>query len=107
MIAQCFYAHSTQLLINATQVLWKKEDQEIYATLLAKIKKEYANEYRIPGAKLTSTTQTAYVLALQFNMLSESLRRQSADRFVDNIKDYGKPPYHGVFRYIPSVSRAQ
>jgi alpha-L-rhamnosidase len=34
LIAQCFFAHSVQLLINAADVLGKKEDVESYSSLL-------------------------------------------------------------------------
>jgi alpha-L-rhamnosidase len=89
LIAQCFYAHSTQLLINAARVLGKTEDAEQYADLLQKIKDAFLNEYMTPNGRLVSGTQTAYVLALQFDMLPENLRAQAAKRLVDNIKDYG------------------
>jgi len=36
-----------------------------------------------------SGTQTAYVLALNFDMLPDSLRQQAAARLVENIKSYG------------------
>ncbi len=34
------------------------------------------------------STQTAYVLALEFDILPESLRAQAAKRLVDNIRSY-------------------
>ena len=37
---------------------------------------------------ISSDTQTAYVLALQFDMLPENLRQQAADRLVSNIRRY-------------------
>jgi len=40
---------------------------------------------------LISETQTAYILALQFDMLPESLRPQAVERLVNNIKSYN---YH-------------
>jgi alpha-L-rhamnosidase len=89
MIAQTFYAHSTQLLINAAKVLGKKEDVEKYTKLLDNIKAAYVKEYMTPNGKLVSNTQTAYVLALQFDMLPESLRQQASDRLVANVRDYG------------------
>jgi len=89
LIAQCFYAYSTQLLINAANVLGKKEDADYYTTLLAKIKDAYFKEYVTPNGLISSDTQTAYVLALQFDMLPESLRQQAADRLVSNIRRYG------------------
>ncbi|WP_316832812.1 glycoside hydrolase family 78 protein [Pedobacter aquatilis] len=89
MIAQTFYAHSTQLLINAAKVLGKNDDAAYYGQLLEKIKTAYVNENMTPAGKLVSNTQTAYVLALQFDMLPENLRPQAAERLVQNVKSYG------------------
>ena len=36
MIAQCFFAHSMQMLINAAQVLGKTDDVKLYSDLLSK-----------------------------------------------------------------------
>ncbi|WP_324756501.1 family 78 glycoside hydrolase catalytic domain [Sphingobacterium thalpophilum] len=89
LIAQTFYAHSTQLLINAAQVLGKVDDATRYSALLGKIKAAFIKEYMTPSGRLVSSTQTAYVLALQFDMLPETLRQACADRLVANIRDYG------------------
>src|SRR6476469_10880023 len=89
LIAQCFYAHSTQLLINAANVLGKTDDVTTYTQLLKRIKDAFMKEYVTPNGRLISGTQTAYVLALNFDMLPESLRPSTAQRLVDNIKDYG------------------
>lgn len=91
LIAQCFYAHSTQLLLNAANVLNKKEDIVFYTTLLQKIKAAFVKEYVTRSGRLLSNTQTAYVLALQFDMLPESERKGAAQRLVDNVQSYG---YH-------------
>jgi alpha-L-rhamnosidase len=88
LIAQCFYACSTQLLINAANVLGKTDDVTYYTTLLAKIKDAYLKEYVTPNGLISSDTQTAYVLALEFDMLPENLRQQAAARLVSNIRRY-------------------
>ena len=46
------------------------------------------HEYVTPSGLISSDTQTAYVLALQFDMLPESLRQQAAHRLVANIEQY-------------------
>jgi alpha-L-rhamnosidase len=88
LIAQCFYAHSTQLLINAAKVLGKDEDAAAYTSLLQKIKDAFLKEYMTPNGGLVSGTQTAYVLALNFDMLPEALRAQAAARLADNVESY-------------------
>ncbi|MDE3184406.1 MAG: family 78 glycoside hydrolase catalytic domain [Bacteroidota bacterium] len=88
LIAQCFYAHSTQLLINAAKVLGKTDDVTFYTDLLQKIKEAFLKEYVTPNGRFVSGTQTAYVLALNFDMLPQNLREQAAKRLVENIKSY-------------------
>ena len=88
LIAQCFYAHSTQLLIDAAKVLGKTDDAAFYSDLLQKIKEAFQKEYVTPNGRLVSGTQTAYVLALNFDMLPPNLREQAAGRLVENIKSY-------------------
>ncbi len=89
LISQCFYAHSTQLLINAANVLGKTEDVTTYTALLKNIKDAFMKEYVTPNGRLVSSTQTAYVLALNFDMLPENLRAQAAERLAVNVKSYG------------------
>jgi alpha-L-rhamnosidase len=89
LIAQCFYANSVQLLTNAAGVLGKTDDVTEYSELLKKIKEAFLNEYVTPNGRLVSGTQTAYVLALNFDMLPENLRKQAAERLVQNVKSYG------------------
>ncbi|WP_447643037.1 MULTISPECIES: family 78 glycoside hydrolase catalytic domain [Chitinophagaceae] len=89
LIAQCFYAHSIQLLLNAANVLGKKDDETDYTQLLDKVKTAFIKEYITSSGRLVSGTQTAYVLALNFDMLPDSLRKQAAERLAENIKSYG------------------
>lgn len=91
LIAQSFYACSTQLLLKAAKVLGKTEDIQTYTQLLEELVAAYRKEYLTPSGRLVSGTQTAYVLALQFDLLPENLRAQAAERLVENIKSYG---YH-------------
>jgi alpha-L-rhamnosidase len=81
------FAHSTQLLIMLL-VLNKSGDIQQYSKLLSHVKEAFLKEYVTPSGRLVSGTQTAYVLALQFDMLPENLRAQAAERLAENIKDY-------------------
>ncbi len=89
LIAQCFYANSTQLLINAAHILGNQSDEDKYKEILGSIKKAFIKEYMTPSGRLVSGSQTAYVLALNFDMLPENLRQQAVDFLVNNITSYG------------------
>lgn len=89
LIAQCFFVHSTELVIKAAKVLGKTDDIAKYTRLQKNTKDAFVKEYLTPNGRLVSGTQTAYVLALNFDMLPEPLRAQAAEKLVDNIRSYG------------------
>ena len=66
----------------------KSGDVQRYSDLLNHIKEAFLKEYVTPSGRMISSTQTAYVLALQFDMLPENLRAQAAQRLADNIRNY-------------------
>ncbi|HRH47354.1 MAG TPA: family 78 glycoside hydrolase catalytic domain [Panacibacter sp.] len=88
LIAQCFYANSVQILINTAKVLNNSDDEATYTALLQKLKDAFVREYVTPNGRLISGTQTAYVLALNFDMLPENLRAQAAARLAENVHSY-------------------
>jgi alpha-L-rhamnosidase len=75
-------------MIKAATLLGKNDEVAEYKSLLERVKKAFQNEYMTASGKLISETQTAYILALQFDMLPENLRPQAVDRLVKNIESY-------------------
>ena len=59
-----------------------------YKTGLFETHGTFLKEYVTPNGRLLSVTQTAYVLALQFDMLPENQRGKIVDELVENIKSY-------------------
>ena len=88
MIAQCFFANSVQIMINTARLLGKNDDVNKYTELLKNLKEAFIKEYLTPNGRLVSGTQTAYVLALNFDMLPENLRGQAAEKLAQNISSY-------------------
>ncbi|RIA08567.1 alpha-L-rhamnosidase [Flavobacteriaceae bacterium MAR_2010_72] len=88
LVAQCFYAYNTQIMIKTAALLGKTAEVKEYQALLERIKKAFQAEYMTVSGRLISETQTAYILALQFDMLPENLRAQAVDRLVKNIESY-------------------
>lgn len=89
MIATAYFARSTDLLQRTARILGKTEDANKYARLLNHIKKAFVREYVTPNGRVISDTQTAYVLALKFGLLPDSLRGKAADQLVKDIDARG------------------
>ena len=89
LIATAFFAHSTDLLQRAAQVLGRRNDAERYAELHAKIKSAFCREFVTETGRVGEATQTAYALALQFDLLPESLRAVAAKRLANEVRTRG------------------
>ncbi|MBO5301188.1 MAG: family 78 glycoside hydrolase catalytic domain, partial [Peptococcaceae bacterium] len=83
-IATVFYAHSTKLLSQAAQVLGKKEESQTYHSLYENILKSFRQEFVTPNGRLTDDTQTAYVLALHFDLVEN--RERAIQRLAELIR---------------------
>jgi alpha-L-rhamnosidase len=89
LIAQAFYIHSVDLIVQAAQVLNERQDVTNYTALSARLRKAFTEEFMTPRGRLVSGSQTAYVLALHFDLLPAALRQSAAERLVQNVKSYG------------------
>jgi alpha-L-rhamnosidase len=89
LIATTYFAYSTQLMENIARILGKTKDAEEYHQLLLKIKSGFKKEFITENGRLTSNTQTAYVLALAFDLIPENLKARAAKRLADDVKNFG------------------
>jgi alpha-L-rhamnosidase len=78
LIATAFYAYSTRLVRDAAVVLGKTEDVRHYSERLLGIIRHFNLEFITPNGRLTSQTQTAYVLALVFELVDGKVRERAA-----------------------------
>jgi len=88
LIQTAYFARSTALLAKTAAVLGKKEDATEYNQLAEKIKTAFLKEFVTPNGRLASSTQTAYALALAFDLLPDSLRGEAAGRLADDVRKF-------------------
>jgi alpha-L-rhamnosidase len=70
-------------------VLGKRADRAEYTALFEKIKQAYLEEFVTARGRLASNTQTAYSLALAFDLLPEPLDRMAAERLAADVRKFG------------------
>jgi alpha-L-rhamnosidase len=77
---QCFWYRSAEIVANTAKILGKKNDEERYRLLAARIKKAFNENYldSIPS------TQTAYVIGIAFGLLPDSAIHQLAQLIKKN-----------------------
>ncbi|WP_150274415.1 glycoside hydrolase family 78 protein [Paenibacillus tepidiphilus] len=90
LIATAFYAYSTELLAETAAVLGKAEEAEQYRMLHGNIVNAFRHEFVTPSGRVASPTQTAYTLALMFDLLEEKDRARTAGMLAAHIVDNGK-----------------
>ena len=86
LIATAFYAHATDLMQRISHVLGRESDAARYGELFDKIRTAFQREFVTERGRVGEDTQTAYVLALQFDLLPEPLRPVAAERLARDVR---------------------
>ena len=89
LIATAYFYYSTTLLSKIAAIIGQKDDVRKYQKLASEIKEAFNKEFVTPNGRLVSHTQTAYALALAFNLLPESQVSKAAEYFAGDVKKFG------------------
>ena len=89
LIATAYFSYSSGLLGKTAAIIGQTEDAKRYAKLSDDVKKAFINEFVTSSGRLVSHTQTAYSLALAFNLLPENLIPKAAAFLADDVKKFG------------------
>ncbi len=109
LIGTAYFAYSTHLLAEACAALDRSDDAAKYDQLFKDIKSAFIKTYVTPDGHISGNTQTAYVLALKFDLLPDDLRARTAQYLVDNIKTNGwhlSTGFLGVGFLLPVLAQA-
>ncbi len=88
LICQAYFARSTDIVRRTAEVLGKKEEAVKYADLHAKIIKAFNDEFVTSNGRVASNTQTAYSVALAFDLLPEAQRASAAARLAQDVRKF-------------------
>lgn len=88
LIATAYFYHSTDLLAEIAGIIGEKADQLRFQQLAKKIKAAFGKEYLTPNGRLVSHTQTAYALAISFDLIPENLREKAGNYFAQDVKKF-------------------
>src|SRR4030095_16858886 len=87
LIATAFFAHSTDLMRRIALVLGRRDDADRFGELFEKIRHAFQREFVTEAGRVGEGTQTAYVLALEFDLLPEQLRPVAAKRLAQEVRE--------------------
>ena len=78
LVATAYFAWSARHLAKSAEVLGYSDDAARYATLADQVRDAFVAEYVLPDGRMTSDAQTAYSLALRFDLIADPALREAA-----------------------------
>jgi alpha-L-rhamnosidase len=88
LIATAYYSYSSGLLSKIAKIIGNTADADKYAKLSENIKKAFVNEFVAPSGRLVSHTQTAYLLAIAFDLLPGNLVPKAANYLAEDVNKF-------------------
>jgi alpha-L-rhamnosidase len=87
LLGTAFYANSVQIIADTAQVLGKQVDAAKYGAEAGEVKAAFAKHYFDTNGKLKNApeTQTAYLLAIGFDLIPEEMQPKAAANLVKLI----------------------
>jgi len=79
IVATAYFVHSADLVVKAAEVLGRKEALEKYRALAAEVRAAFVREYVTASGRMMSDAETAYALAIVFDLLPTPEQRQRAE----------------------------
>jgi alpha-L-rhamnosidase len=86
LIGTAFFAYSARLLGRIAEQIGRTEDAARYEALFQDVRAAFQKRFVTPSGLLAAQTQTAYVLALHFDLLPQELRATAAGALVHDIR---------------------
>lgn len=89
LVGTAFFAHIAGLMGRISRVLGKDPEAEKYEDLFRKIAGAFRHRFVTAEGLTASSTQTSYVLALQFDLLEPEMRPRAAEELAKDITARG------------------
>ncbi|PVH81391.1 glycoside hydrolase family 78 protein [Cadophora sp. DSE1049] len=86
MVANAFLIHSLDLMIRISGILGQASDQANYEAESQAARREFQDEYVTHNGRLVSDSQTAYALAICFDILTSAQRSRAGTRLVELVR---------------------
>jgi alpha-L-rhamnosidase len=82
MVANAFLIHSLDLMCKISQILGQDTDKSHFVSWSEAARKEFQDEYVTANGRIVSDSQTAYALAICFDLLNPSQRKHAGSRLA-------------------------
>ena len=86
LLATAYWADDAAKLARMADAIGRDQDAHRFQTVFEQVRKAFQKEFLLEDGKLAVETQTAYLLALAFNLLPEEAVKSAAKSLIENIK---------------------
>jgi len=87
LIATAYFGYSASLMAETAEALGKDDDASYYRELFENIRDAFSDKFVDDDGRVKGDTQTAYLMALGYDLLTPDKREMAAGRLVDRIED--------------------
>ncbi|MEA1952359.1 MAG: family 78 glycoside hydrolase catalytic domain, partial [Planctomycetota bacterium] len=108
VMGTAYFARSTKLTADTARVLGKTDDAKKYDALFEEIKAAFNKAFVAKDGRIKGNTQTVYVLAIWFGLLSEEHEKAAARYLVEDIKSRGNhlsTGFNGTAYLMPTLAK--
>ena len=88
LIATAYYSYSSSIVAKVADILGNEKDALFYSELSEKVRVAFNEEFVTPKGRLVAHTQTAYTLALAFDLLDEETAEKSAAFLAKDVEQF-------------------
>ena len=109
LIGTAYFAYSTRLVARSCAALGRANDARKYEQLFQEIKTAFIQRFVAKDGRIKGNTQSAYAMALRFDLLPEELRAQAAQYLAADIQAKGghlSTGFLGVSYLLPVLTQA-
>jgi alpha-L-rhamnosidase len=86
LLATAYWADDARKMARMATALGKANDAERFDAMFDRVRAAFQKEWLLDDGRLAVETQTAYLLALAFDLLPEDVREKAAEHLVENIR---------------------
>lgn len=86
LLATAYWADGASKMAQLARELNKQQDAERFDAMYYRIREAFQRKWLLEDGRLSVETQTAYLLALAFDLLPEDVREKAAANLVENIE---------------------
>jgi alpha-L-rhamnosidase len=83
LVASAYLFRSADLTAKAAALLGKDADAEAYARIAEEVRQAFLAEYVTPAGRMMSDAQTAYAVAIVFDIVGDEQRQAMGDRLAE------------------------